>query len=186
MSRPSDGVMRVNKTLSLDNRIFVAAERNNLHPARFIEMLFKRAQTSDFPDDMPLEEMQSKYVELDRTLRALGVTIGTKKEELQQKQEAAKLNAEPDAERLEKAVFVVAECMTRPERERTKQPLELAEVRAEMLKTATEGRIALTGAELYTLAEAKTAAVLKQKEVEAKERAARLKVPPAPAPAKGD
>jgi hypothetical protein len=182
VKRHTDGVRRVMVQLYLDMRIPLSAERSKMTNAQFVETLFKRASQAEFPDEMSVEELQAKYVEMDRSLRALGVTIGSKKEEMLQKQEAAKLHEEPDAQLLEKAVFVIADCMTCPERDRTKSPLELAEVRAEMLKNATEGRIALTAAELFTLAEAKQSAVLKQKQLEEKERAARLKVPPAPKP----
>ena len=89
MARTRDGVRRVGVSVYINEGITSSAAQNKLTNSQFIEWLFKNARKSEIPDDMPLSEMQAKYVELDRSLRALNMVIAEK----QGIEEKAKLEA---------------------------------------------------------------------------------------------
>jgi len=79
-ARKNDGVRRTLVQAYVDQNIPLSAANSNLTNAEFIELLFRNARQQNIPDEMPLEEKQAKYVELDRTLRALGTVIQEEKD----------------------------------------------------------------------------------------------------------
>lgn len=95
-----DNRLRVNKTLTLDQRIFLSAEKNGVHPSRFIEEMFERSLRNNIPDEMPLVEKQAAYVELDQKLRALGVVIAQEQEAAKTAAQTAAKEAEQEAKRV--------------------------------------------------------------------------------------
>lgn len=177
MPRMTDNRMRMNKTMTLDIKIFQSAEANKMKPARFIEWLYDKAQKAEFPDTMPLEEKQAKYVELDRTLRALGAVIEEEKAKATKLAEDKAAFSESDKDKTDKAILAITDCILTPERERSKSPLDLAVIRASMLALGTNGRVKLEPQELVELAALKLDARRKQLEAERHEQEARLKQP---------
>jgi hypothetical protein len=79
--RKNDGVRRVMLQVYVAQSIPLSAERSKMTNAEFIEAMFNKFKEGSIPDEMPLAEKESKYVDLDRQLRALGAVISQEKEE---------------------------------------------------------------------------------------------------------
>jgi hypothetical protein len=87
----------------------LSAERSKMTNAEFIEAIFNKFKEGSVPDEMPLAEKESKYVELDRQLRALGSTIAKEKEDAIKNASAAQAEAQVEAAKVIAAQKVALE-----------------------------------------------------------------------------
>lgn len=176
MARNRDKRTRINKTVTVDVRILLAAEANKLKVSEFIEKLFDDSIRSTIPDSMPLEDKQAAYVELDRKLRALGSVIADEKEAIAKAKADGEKYADKDRELTDSAVLAVTDNLLTPEGDKIRSAEELARVRCEMLAKATQGRVSLSVGELLDLARLRLDARRVELEGERKLQEARLKV----------
>lgn len=172
--RKNDGVRRVMVAVYINQNIPLSAAQSGLTNAEFIEAMYKRSLMSEIPDDLPLADKQAKYVELDRTLRALGAVITEEKEKLDKLAKDKETFAETDDELTKKAILAVTDRILQPEHERAKPPLDLAVLRAEMLASATKGRVKLEPVELMELAKLRLDSRRKELDAAKKDQDARL------------